>query len=138
MIVPDTDAWLYELLSADPELAGMVENRIFAYVAPALAVYPLVIFAFQGGSDVYASGKARVMSHLEYQVKAVCEGATYTGIVAIADRLDALLHGASGATATVRVMSCIRQAPLAYPEITDDGMQYRHLGGIYRLQVQPA
>ena len=54
----------------------------------------------------------------------------------LADRIDELLHGVRGSIPGLSVLSCVREAPVAYAEI-ENGIQYRHLGGLYRLQVRP-
>lgn len=138
MIVLDAYAWLYQLLTDSADLAELVGDRIFSEVAPATTSYPMVIYAYHNGTDVYGVGKTRVMSQLDFQVKAVGSGASYLPLVPVADLLDTLLHGAAGNTEDVKVLSSIRQSPIAYAEIDEDGGQYRHLGGLYRLQVQPA
>lgn len=137
------EQWLQSVLVGDAVLVAMLGKHpsthqcVYAYVAPDKAAFPFVVYSYQSGSDVYGSGKARIMSQLTYQVKAVGQGAGYTPLAPIADRIDALLHGAAGAIPGLAVLSCIREAPVAYPELDDNGIQYRHLGGLYRLQVRP-
>jgi hypothetical protein len=142
MIIPLAEQWLQEVLAGDTGLVALLPKypganpSIYGYVAPDNAPYPVVIYSYHSGSDVYGSGTARIMSHLVYQVKAVGEGASFSTLGPIADRIDELLHGALGGVTGLSVLSCIREAPVAYAEI-ENGIQYRHLGGLYRLQVRP-
>jgi len=129
------DQWLYTVLSGDPTLKSLVGQRIYGYVAPEDAALPYVVYSHQAGHDVQGVGPARIMANLIYQVKAIGSGSSFVPLRAIADRIDALLQGASGGAVDGRVLMCIREQPIEYVEI-DDGIQYRHVGGIYRLWVQ--
>lgn len=129
------DEWLYTLLSADTELNAVVDDRVYGYVAPQGAAMPFVLFAYQGGRDVRGVGPSRIMASALYQVKVVGEGASFSGLEAIADRLDALLQGASGSVTDGAVLMCVREQPIVYVEV-DNGVQYRHLGGLWRIIAQ--
>lgn len=131
------DQWLYGLLTGDPTLAGLVGGRVYGYVAPEGAALPFVVYSHQAGSDVRGNGPTRFMASLLYQVKAVGAGASFQPLKAIADRLDALLQGASGTVADGRVLVCVREQPIAYVEI-DNGIIYRHAGGLWRIHAQAA
>lgn len=125
------ERWLYETLAGDAELTALVSDRIFGYIAPIEAVFPLVVFQVQAGADVRGVGPTRIMSALTMVVRGVDRGQSFVGLEAIADRIDALLQGRSG----VGVLGCVRLEPLALAEVVD-GIQYRHLGGIYQMYVQ--
>jgi len=128
--------WLYSVLSNDATLNSYVSGRIYRRLAPEGATMPYVIFQYQAGHDVQAVGPYRVMSQLVCVVKAVGLATTYATLKTIADRADALLQAASGTTADGRVLSCVRETPIDYEEV-DAGVRYQHLGGQYRLYVQP-
>lgn len=135
------ETWLYSLLSGDTGAGGvntLVGGRIYAYLAPAGAAFPLVVFSHQAGHDVRGVGPARIMASLAYQVKAIGKGtaASFGTIKAIADRIDALLQGASGNVVDGQVLSCVREQGVSYVENSGSDV-YSHLGGLYRLQVQP-
>jgi len=49
--------------------------------------------------------------------------------------VDAVLHGASGTATDGTVIACVRERAFEMVEMTD-GVQYRHLGGIYRVLAQ--
>lgn len=129
------DQWLYERLSGDTTLSNLVGGRIYSYLAPQDAVLPFVLFSHQAGHDVRGVGPARIMTSLVYQVKAVGQGHSFGPLKAIADRLDTLLQGASGSVVDGTVLMCVREQPVEYVE-TDDGVQYRHLGGLWRIIAQ--
>jgi hypothetical protein len=128
------DRWLYELLSGDQELQSLVGDRVYGYLAPPGAQFPFVVFTHQGGHDVLGVGPARVMAHLLYQVKAVGKGNSFAPLQPIADRVDALLQGASGSVVDGYVLICVREHPFAFVEV-DNGVEYRHIGGLWRILI---
>jgi len=135
------EQWLYTLLSCDTGLGGvntLVGGRIYAYQAPEGAVFPFVVYCRQAGHDVMGVGAARIMASEVYQVKVVGKAATvsFGTIKPIADRIDTLLQGASGTVVDGRVLSCVREQGISYVENSGSDV-YSHLGGLYRIQVQP-
>lgn len=129
------DAWLYAVLSADAVLTAAVGGRIYSDVAPQDVAFPYALFSYQGGHDVRAVGPHRIMAHATYQVKAIDRNESYGGIDGIADRIDALLQGASGSILDGHVLSCVRDQVVRYSEV-DGGVQYRHLGGLFSIIAQ--
>lgn len=132
---PRAFEWLYQTLSADPILSGYVDSRIYRNLAPQKAEMPYVILQYQGGHDVRGVGPGRVMAQIIYVVKVVGPAAQYTALKAIADRVDGILHGASGQVADGEILGCVRETSLDYEEM-QAGVRYQHLGGQYRLYVQ--
>lgn len=129
------DEWLYTLLSGDTTLTNQIGQRIYNLQAPQDAALPFVIFGYMQGIDVQGVGTARVMSSVVYQVKAVDEAESFTTAKGIADRLDALVQGASGSVSDGQILAARREQIIQYVE-TDVGIQYRHLGGLYRIFAQ--
>lgn len=129
------DVWLYGVLSADATLTAAVSSEIHSYLAPSGTTFPYCLYAFQGGKDVSAIGGIRIMFPGVYQVKAVGQGNSMVGIEAIANRIDTLLHGATGTVSGGVILACVREQPLAYVE-NSNGIRYNHLGGLYRIIVQ--
>lgn len=129
------DQWLYGVLSGDATLSSLVGGRIYGYIAPQDAPLPFVVYSHQEGHDVRGVGPARIMASLVYQVKAVGQGGSFAPLKPIADRLDQLLQGASGTIVDGRVLMCVREQTVEYVEV-DDGVQYRYLGGLWRIIAQ--
>lgn len=130
------DQWLYETLSGDAALGSAVGTRVYADVAPQGAAFPYLVFSYQGGSDKRGVGTARYFVEALYLVKAVRQGESYQPLQTVMDRVDALLQGSSGGTATGgTVYASVREQSVRFPEVTE-GRQYRHLGGVYRITVQ--
>jgi hypothetical protein len=129
------DEFLYARLTADAALVAAATGGIHADLAPQGTTSPWVIFQFQGGADVAGvNPSTRILVNGLWVVKGVVEAETYQGVAqAIADRIDAVLHGASGSVAGLTIESCAREAPLRYVELLEGGPQVRHLGGQYRV-----
>jgi len=132
------EQWLYALLTGDTGPDGvhtLVGGRIYSYVAPQGAELPYVVYSYQGGYDVRGVGPARIMVSAVYQIKAIGQGHSFAPLQPVADRLDALLQGASGSVLDGHVLMCVREQPVAYVEISA-GVPYRHLGGLWRMIAQ--
>lgn len=129
------EKWLYSVLAADATLTGAVSTRIYAYTAPESATFPLVLFGQQSATDLMGVGPYRIWANMLYVVRGVGETASMAGVQTIANRIDTVLHAASGSNVDGIVYACVRVQPFALSE-TISGRQFRHLGGIYRLFVK--
>jgi len=129
------DRWLYELLTSDSTLVGLVGGRVYGYLGEQDGALPYVLYSYQGGHDVRGNGPTRFMVSLLYQVKVVGVGASFQPLREIADRLDRILQGASGTVSGGRVLVCVREQPINFPEV-DNGVVYRHVGGLWRIHAQ--
>jgi hypothetical protein len=129
------EQWLVEKLRDDAAVAALVGQRIYSELAPQGAAMPYIVVQNQASVDVLGVGSQRILTELVFVVRAVGRGASYAGLAPIADAIDAALHLASGATANGTVLGCRREEPFRRPEVTS-GVQYRHLGGIYRVWTQ--
>jgi len=127
------ETWLFSALNAAPALAG---GRIYQGVAPPTATSPFITFELIAGTDLVEVGAARVWSNLLYLVKGVAQGSSFAPLVPIADGIDARLNDKTGDLTDARVLGCRREEPHALSEVTDAGVSYRHLGGLFRLYVQ--
>lgn len=129
--------FLYQRLACDPELAGLVGERIYEErKAPQGAAYPLVLFNVQSATDLLGAGAARLWMDAVVQVKAVGPQAT-SELSPIADRLDALLHVAEPVVVSLgetryQIHGSHRERAIKYDEVVA-GQVYLHLGGLYRV-----
>lgn len=113
------------------KLSSLLSGRVYSNVAPQPAVYPLIVFSVQsGGNDLIVVGGERVWAAPLMWVRVIGKTASLTPIAATADAIDTALHNTSGGV----VASCIRESPFILAQEVD-GVQYRHLGGFYRLRV---
>lgn len=128
------DTFIYQQLTAAPALAG---GRVYQSVAPPQAVSPWITFTLMAARDLNVADGARVWANLVYLVRATTQGSSYQAVQAIADAIDARLHDKAGPAGTdARVLGCLREEPHALAEVTDAGVNYRHLGGLFRVYIQ--
>ena len=134
------ERFLAATLKGDGVLAGM---GVYSRKRQPGTSLPAVVFINRPTRDYTTVSTARIWAEFEYIVKAICAGSSIAPIADAADRIDALLHGASadvydGSVVPVRigrVEEVVRIGPIYYDENTDD-KEYRHLGGIYRVRAR--
>jgi len=131
------ETWLYETLTGDTTLSGLVNSRVYAYVVPREAALPAVVYNRQAGHDVLGVDATRILANEVYQVKVIGSGGlpAMAALQTIADRIDALLHRASGVLTGGQILSCTREQAVSYVE-QDGAVVYSHLGGLYRILVR--
>jgi HK97 gp10 family phage protein len=128
------DEWLLTTLAASASLTALVSTRIYGYVAPQNSTGNMVIFNWMGGSDLVAVSGYRALVNGLWQVKAITQSGSFAQAKAIMDIVDGLIHRTTGSTSDSLILSCVREAPVQYVEVTN-GIQYRHLGGLFRIQI---
>lgn len=133
-----TQEWIYSTLNGDTEINAAVQGRIYDGLAPVEASPPWLILQDLSHVDVDTVGNvgSRVITNSVWLVVAVTTGPSIMPIVPLAARIDALLHNARNvAVPDGTVYGCRRTGPFRRVE-ESGGIQYRRLGGIYRIYVQ--
>lgn len=134
--------FLFARLTEDDTLQGLMNAtpdglraRVVEGTAPEGTPYPLVSFTIVEPQDVKGVGQVHLMSMVEAQVKVVDQGETYP--VAIYQRVHQLLESLTlqEVQGGGIVLTCHRVSAVQYPEQAN-GIQYRHLGGLYRTETQ--
>ncbi len=129
------DRWLSTVLSGDVALRALVSG-VYDTKAPQGTARPYVLFSLHAPSaDITVIGNIRIGNRPLYLVRAVCDGPSWTPVRTIADRIDELLHGASGSNVDGIIYGCVREQPFKALE-TVEGKDYCWLGGYYRLWAQ--
>lgn len=129
------ERWLTSILTNDGTLAGYVGGRVYGHIVPSDASFPYIWFTHQASSDVQGVGPHRIMVSALYTVRAVAVATSFASLEAIANRIDGVLQAASGAVVGGIVLACVRERPFVLVE-PSQGVQYRQLGGIYRIWAQ--
>lgn len=133
--VVTAERWLVQVLKADTSLMALTP-RVYTMPTPQGAQVPLVLIGEVSASDLMAIGARRIWTNGLWTVRAVFESASWAGnLEAAANRIDAVLHAASGAPTGGNVWACVRERPFRLVE-NNGGQQLRHLGGIYRIFVK--
>lgn len=145
------ESWIYARLTADTGGSGLntlVNGRIFPYIAPQKAdlAYPIVVYNFQAGRDVQGVGIHRVMTRPLYLIKVISKGMATEAINitarSAADRVDELIGKAVSLVHNGYVFTGRREQAVSYLETDDRSqtatqIQYRHVGGLYRIEAYP-
>lgn len=130
-------SWLVSTAKADSALTSAATGGVWEQYADAGTVAPIALIVHQSGSDVLTMNAKRLFAHLLFQVKGVGAASSYSTLITIADRIDALFGRIGPVTLSPGyVLSCYREQPFAYGELRADGKQWSHLGGLYHIELQ--
>jgi hypothetical protein len=122
-------------------LNGLTAAAVYDGQAPestpaAPVTYPLIVMQALPSVDTIVIGGVRVWAIVPVMVHVAAEEPSFLTIDPIAIAVDTALHRTSGATATARISSCVRQnAWTLYP--VKNGIVYRELVSRYLICVQP-
>lgn len=131
--------YLLDYLGADSTLTGMLESGVWLKSVPQSSRFPAVKIDRQDADDLHAVGLYRVWADLSFLIRGIVHWTgggqpDWTGVRAIGDRLDALLHAHEGQDATVAVHS-FREETWT-DETIESGDLFLHVGGIYRIRAR--
>lgn len=129
------DQWIWETIQGSVGLLDVVDDRVYADVAPGGTVWPAVVYQYQGGGDILTQETSRVLHSGVWLIRIIQPTRSYLEMQPAADLLDTLFHSTAGTAGDGVVYSSVREAPYRLLEV-DDGVEFRHLGGLYRLQIQ--
>lgn len=132
------DPWLLETLTADDKIVaacGLQRIGSELFDLDATNNSPYVTWQMVSSRDVMAvsdSGE-RIWADCLYNVRAIVKGRSYKPIVPVAQRIEALLHGAKVST-EFGYLTAVREQIVQFPE-QSGSTQFRHLGAIYRIRA---
>ncbi len=127
----EAERFIYQALTADATLMGMVSN-VYLDEVPDDATSPCIRVAPRGEGVSHVDGSGRVLWHrVEYVVAVVGKGKSREGLQNIADRIRTVLHRSSGS----RVLWALHRRPFVYSE-RDGRRVYQHVGGTYELLIK--
>lgn len=129
------DAFLYEKLSGDATLTGLVGSRIYADVAPKVATYPFILFSLVNGTPTRGVGPAVIWFDELWQVAAVDDGRGYETCGEIIDRVRAVLDASSGTLDDGTVVACMEVGYFRFSAV-EHGVVYKTLGLEFRVFSQ--
>jgi hypothetical protein len=132
-------SWVATTMQADSALMAAAVGGLYQGLAPVDTVAPFVLVIQQTGTDVLTMNANRLFVHILLQIKALGPsgpGGSYSALVTIADRIDALFKRAGPVgLSSGGVLACWREQSLAYSELVN-GQPWSHLGGLYHIELQ--
>lgn len=129
------EPWLYATLSGDATLSALVAGRFSGAVSLDAIPTPYVTFSLMSPRDIIGIGGVRIDTDNLYVVKGVSQGGTWDDVSPIANRIDYLIHRPNSImTMSNGSLTCLRENVHQAIEV-DEGLQYRHLGGVYRIRA---
>jgi len=135
--LPYIEKWLYQTLKVDATLTPLVSTRVYGNKIPTGSAFPLINFNFMAGRDVQGNGTVRIMTRPLYQIKAIVKGGMSTTLRDIANRIDDIVQNTSSVVYEGFIFSARREQQIAYSEAGADAeINYFHLGGLYRIDIQ--
>jgi len=128
------ESWLVTTLD-DDDLSALIVGGIHSGGAPEGTAYPFLVFSpYTDPRDIRAVPDTSVLLDGTYIIGVVAEGASYGP----ADSAYDAMHGIiASEVATNRVVSVTRESIVRYAEEVDS-RQYRHVKGVYRVQMTGA
>lgn len=135
------DQWLFATLGNWADLTALLINgadSVHNTEAPTGAVgdFPAVIFQHQGSVDVRGNGPDRIGITGLWIVKGVMQTRDFGAVTPIATEIDHAIEAGAGTAADGFVFACVREAPFSLAERSEDGHDFRHRGGQYRIFAQ--
>lgn len=139
------DVGLYAVLSTDVgtamgtvtgSLANLGASGVYRIYAPQAATLPFVLFNEQSGVDSWTFAD-RERKSLLYQVQAIGAGHSGSAVSAMNNRLDALLNDKPLSLTGWTCKRIRRESDIEYGEEAN-GVIYHHVGGLFRIDVEPA
>lgn len=138
--------WLVQVISEDPgiqDALGVTDQagalkRVWEGTAPEGTPFPFITFQVGEPQDWNPVGPSgRVFSAVPVTVKGTDEATSYAALSPIAQRLYALLVGNHNTLLTQGglILTGHRDSGIQYPEQVN-GVQYRHLGGLFQIITQ--
>lgn len=143
-------AYLYQRLSTDATLTGLVSTRIYSRRAPqrstGVTVYPYVLYSWQGGDDTATLDQVRLLVELLFWVRVVTSLDGNSSSIPLAakqaeDRIDVLLQTGRRITYPAVVPGYSfnswreRARQMSEPAPGASGGEILQLGGDFRVQV---
>lgn len=135
--------WVYATLSGDPTLQDLLggaqeaPKRVVEGLYQGDATLWVVFTVLPDFQDVKGVGMVQIMSRVQFQVKAVCRGTSYAPVIPVYQRINELLESkvAQEPAQGGLILTAERVSGIQYPERAN-GIEYRHLGGLYEALTQ--
>lgn len=130
--------WAKEQLLASTDVTDIVDTRVYYDKMPKDALYPSIVIQVQDADDLRGVGSVRIWTDTLLVVKAIAQCADDTVLAPVVRAIDGALNVPTGGTVVSpagQVTASVRERPFKLIEV-DQGVEFRHLGGIFRIHAQ--
>lgn len=133
------DVAIFTALTNDATLTTLAPGGVFRGTSPQGALQPFVIVEIVDHLDEpQMSTSTPAFESVRYMIKAVDGSTSMVAASAAADRIYAILNGATLSISGYDSMLCVREERVAYTEVDDaSDHRFQHNGGMYRVMVDP-
>ena len=133
------DAAIFAALSNDATLTTLAPGGVFRGTSPQGASQPFVIVEIIDHLDEPQMSTATpAFESVRYMIKAIDGSTSMVAASSAADRIYAILNGATLSISGYDSMLCVRDERVAYTEVDDaSDHRFQHNGGIYRVVADP-
>ncbi len=135
MSLMTAETWLAQTIKGDAELQALIGERVHIDYVPNGSEYPLVVLSFISAPPVTNLSVDVVMFDEIWLVKVWVEGNSYVPAAAILEKIQALLHKASGSAANGSVIGCTQEELFRLAENEGD-KHYKCFGQYFRIYTQ--
>jgi hypothetical protein len=137
MEVAQAYQWINTTMRADSALMAAATGGVWQGLAEIGVVAPYASYGKQADSDRMTMNATRLFASILMQIKAVGTASNFAALVIIANRIDALFGSVRyvGLPGGGGVLESYRDGEIALDEVVN-GVQWSHLGGLYRIDLQ--
>lgn len=136
VIEPKVYQWMYGVLSADAQVQAVFGTRVYRKVMPQTSAYDhSLIMQYMGGATVAPVGSVRVYSNMLFMVKATGKAGNYASLRDGMNRVDTLLHRASGDIAGATILWCEHENEVPLEPVVYSGETYEQIAVLYRVRA---
>ena len=126
---------IFSILNGNQPFLDMIPGGLWPGNAPRETQGLYCIYDFLGASDEEAFNNVRVAVDVLYRIKIVGRTHDILDLEPAATAMDNLIHRSQSFYQGHRIAACVRTAPYNLTETIDD-VDWRYLGGDYRLYIQ--
>lgn len=131
--------WIYSTLVSDATLAAITPGGIHEGMAGEDVVTPYIVYNLVSANDYMVIGGIRVWTDMLWDVMAVSQGNDTRVLRPVSDRIDELLHRASGSIVGGVVLTCTREGVIRRGPVKEsNGNLYLYRTSEFRAKARKA
>ncbi len=130
------EKWLKDTLSGDSTLMAAALGGIWDGPARDGTKYPIVRYDLQSAVETRTTDLTTLWLNMLWLIRGVAETTSLATLRTISNRINVKLHGSHDVAVTDgMIMWCSREQGFNQQAV-ENGREYRHVGGIYRIVIK--